>query len=308
MIKLDDKFLRGSYPPLVTPFRGGAVDYETYARLIVHQIAEGSHGIVVTGTTGEPSTQTVAERIRLIEVAVKTASGRIPVAAATGSQSHADSLEMMLAAEKAGADALLIVTPYFIRPPQRGLAEYYLDLARRTGLPVMIYHIPGRAAVNMTADTIVGLAEKLPNLVGIKHAVNDLALVTELLARLGFDFRIHVGLEDLSFPMLCVGAAGLMNAVGNIAPRRVAELYEKTAAGNMAEARALHYELFELNQAVFFDTNPIPMKYMMKRLGLLPNEEHRLPMVPATPELAKRLDGVLERAGLLGGEGTRKRA
>lgn len=306
MMKLDDKFLRGSYPPLVTPFKNGAVDYETYERLVAFQIGEGSHGIVVTGTTGEPSTLTVEERIRLVEVAVKAAKGRIPVAAATGSQSHADSLAMTVAAEKAGADALLIVTPYFIRPPQRGLVEYYLDLGRRTKLPVMIYHIPGRAAVNMTVDTIAAIAEKLPNLVGIKHAVNDLALVTEVLARLGFDFRVHVGLEDLSFPMLAVGAAGLMNAVGNIAPRKVAQLYEAVAAGKLAEARALHYELFELNQAVFFDTNPIPMKYMMARLGILPNEEHRLPMVPATPELAKRLDGVLERAGLF--DGRRKQA
>jgi 4-hydroxy-tetrahydrodipicolinate synthase len=301
MIKLDDKLLRGSYPPLVTPFKDGAVDYATFERLVERQVAEGSHGIVVTGTTGEPSTLTVAERSRLLEVAVKTAAGRIPVVAACGGQSHADSIEMQVAAEKAGAHALLIVTPYFIRPPQRGLAEYYLDLGRRTRLPMMIYHIPGRAAVNMTGDTIVDLAERLSNLVGIKHAVNDLALVTELLARLGFDFRVHVGLEDLSFPMLCVGASGLMNAVGNLAPRKVAELYDLTAAGKLAEARTLHYALFELNQAVFFDSNPIPMKYMMKRLGLLPNEEHRLPMVPTTPELAKRLDGVLERSGLLAG-------
>ncbi len=300
MIKLDKNFLRGSYPPLVTPFKDGAVDYATYERLVEQQVTQGSHGIVVTGTTGEPSTLTNAERTKLLEVAVKVAAGRIPVVAACGSQSHADTLEMTLAAERARADALLIVTPYFIRPPQRGLAEYYLDLGRRTGLPVMIYHIPGRAAVNMTGDTIVDLAERLPNLVGIKHAVNDLALVTELLARLGFEFRIHVGLEDLSFPMLCVGAAGLMNAVGNVAPAKVAELYNLTAAGKLAEARALHYALFELNQAVFFDTNPIAIKYMMKRMGLLPNEEHRLPMVPATPELAKRLDAVLQRAGLAG--------
>ncbi len=165
----------------------------------------------------------------------------------------------------------------------------------------MIYHIPGRAAVNVTVDTVAAIADKLPRLVGLKHAFNDLNFVTELLVRLGFEFRVHVGLEDLSFPMLAVGAAGLMNAVGNIAPRKVAEfpLRDLTAAGKMAEARALHYELYELNQAVFFDTNPIPMKYMMKRLGILPNEDHRLPMVPATPELAKRLDGVLARAGLL---------
>ena len=299
MIPLKDGFLKGSYPPIVTPFRDGVVDYETYARLVERQVAEGSHGLVVNGTTSEPSTLTNDERIRLLEVAVRAAKGRIPVVAATGSQSHADSIVLTEAAKSAGADAVLIVTPYFIRPPQRGLVEYYLDLGKRTDLPVMIYHIPGRAAINVTLETIVAIADKLPRLVGMKHAVNDLALVSDVLARLGLEFRIHVGLEDLSFPMLAVGASGLMNAVGNLLPRKVAQLYELTAAGKMAEARALHYELWELNQAVFFDTNPIPMKYMMKRLGILPTEDHRLPMVPSTPELQKRLDGVLVRAGLL---------
>ncbi|HXP29562.1 MAG TPA: 4-hydroxy-tetrahydrodipicolinate synthase [Stellaceae bacterium] len=299
MIALEPGFLCGSYPPLVTPFRDGAVDYETYASLVERQIAEGSHGIVVTGTTGEPSTLTNAERIRLVEVAARAAKRRIPVVAATGGQSHADSIELTEAAKAAGAAAVLIVTPYFIRPPQRGLIEYYVDLGRRTELPVMIYHIPGRAAVNVTVDTVAAIAERLPRLVGLKHAFNDLNFVSELLMRLGFEFRIHVGLEDLSFPMMAVGASGMMNAAGNIVPRKVAQLYELTAAGKMAEARALHFQLYELFAAIFYDTNPIPMKYMMKRLGLLPNEEHRLPMVPATPELAKRLDAVLARAGLL---------
>ena len=163
----------------------------------------------------------------------------------------------------------------------------------------MIYHIPGRAAVNMTADTIARIAEAASNLVGIKHAVDDLKLVSDLILKLGREFRIHVGLEDLSFPMVCLGAHGLMNAVGNLAPGKVAELYEATAAGDLARGKALHYDLWELNQAVFFDTNPIPMKHMMMRMGLLPNENHRLPMVPATPDLRARLDGVLERAGLL---------
>jgi 4-hydroxy-tetrahydrodipicolinate synthase len=299
MIALKDSFLKGSYPPIVTPFRDGEVDYETYARLVERQVAEGSHGIVVNGTTSEPSTLSIDERLRLVEVAAKAVKGRLPIVAATGSQSHADSIVLTEAAKGAGADAVLIVTPYFIRPPQRGLIEYYVDLGKRTDLPVMIYHIPGRAAVNVTVDTVAAIADRLPRLVGLKHAFNDLAFVSELLVRLGFEFRIHVGLEDLSFPMLAVGAWGLMNAAGNIVPRKIAQLYELTAAGKMAPARALHYELFELNQAIFFDTNPIPMKYMMKRLGILPNEDHRLPMVPATPELAKRLDGVLARAGLL---------
>ena len=302
MIPLKEGFLTGSYPPLVTPFKSGAVDYETYARLAERQVAEGSHGIVVNGTTAEPSTLSVEERNRLVETAVRAAAGRIPVVAATGGQSHADTLAMTAAAEKAGADALLVVTPYFVRPPQRGLVEYYLDIGRRTDLPLLIYHIPGRAAVNMTADSIAAIAEKLPTLVGMKHAVNDLTLVTEVLGRLGPEFRVFVGLEELSFPMMALGAQGVMNAVGNLMPREVALLCEHVLAGRLAEARAAHFSLFELNQAVFFDTNPIPMKYMMKRRGLLPNEEHRLPMVPATPELARRLDQVLERAGVLGAE------
>jgi 4-hydroxy-tetrahydrodipicolinate synthase len=299
MLRLREGFLRGSYPPLVTPFKSGAVDYETYARLVERQVADGSHGIVVNGTTAEPSTLSVEERNRLVEVAVKAAAGRIPVVAATGGQSHADTVAMTAAAEKAGADALLVVTPYFIRPPQRGLVEYYVDIGKRSGLPLLIYHIPGRAAVNMTVESIAAIAEKVPTLVGMKHAVNDLNLVSEVLARLGFEFRVFVGLEDLSFPMMAVGAVGVMNAVGNLMPKEVAALCEHVLAGRMAEARAAHFALFELNQAVFFDTNPIPMKYMMQRLGILPNEEHRLPMVPATPELAQRLDRVLERAGLL---------
>lgn len=299
MIRLSETALRGSFPPLVTPFKDGAVDYDAYARLVDFQAREGSHGVVVTGTTGEPSTLTAPERIKLLQVAVEAGAGRLQIVAASGGQSHAETVEMTTAAERAGADAVLVVTPYFIRPPPRGLVQYYLDIGGRTGLPLMIYHIPGRAAVNMTGDTIAEIAERLPTLVGIKHAVNDLALVSELLVRLGPEFRIHVGLEELSFPMLAIGACGLMNAVGNLAPRKVADLYEKTRAGDMAAARALHFELYELNGAVFFDTNPIPMKYMMKRMGLLANEEHRLPMVPATPELGRRLDSVLERAGLI---------
>lgn len=300
MIRLEENALKGSFPPLVTPFKDdGSVDYATYARLVEFHVAGGSAGIVVTGTTGEPSTLIAEERIELVKVAVAAARKRIQVVAATGTQNHADTITMTRAAEAAGADALLIVTPYFVRPPQRGLEAYYLDLCRRTDLPVMIYHIPGRAAVNMTADTIVRIAEAAPNLVGIKHAFNDLALVSDLIARLGNEFRIHAGLEDLSFPMVCLGAHGLMNAAGNLLPGKVQELYGATAAGDLARGRALHYELWELNQAIFFDINPIPMKYMMMRMGLLPNENHRLPMVPATAELRAKLDRVLQRAGML---------
>ena len=227
MMVLKPDELRGSIPPLVTPFKDGAVDIATFEALVERQIAEGSHGVLVTGTTGEPSTLTSAERIRLFEVAVRAARGRVPVVAAPGGQSHADTVEMVAGAERAGVDAMLVVTPYFLHPPQRGLVEYYVDIARRTGRPVMIYHIPGRAAVNVTVDTVAAIAERAPNLVGIKHAVVDLDFATALLKRMGMDFRVFVGLEELSFPMMAVGACGLMNAVGNLLPRRVAELCER---------------------------------------------------------------------------------
>jgi len=291
--------LKGSIPPLVTPFRNGEVDYEAYARLVGIQIRDGSHGILVNGTTAEPSTLSVEERNRLVDIAVQVADRQVPVVAATGSQSLRETRQLTEHAAKAGADALLIVTPYYIRPPQRGLIGYYLELARLSQLPWMVYHIPGRTAVSVTLDTLKELRERSPQFVGMKHAVNDLGFVSECLAALGQDFRIFVGLEELSFPMMAVGACGLMNAVGNVRPRLLAELCEAVWQSDLARAQELHQGLLELNQAVFFDTNPIPIKYMMRRLGLLPANEHRLPMVPATAELERRLDQVLRRAGLL---------
>ncbi|HEY8520309.1 MAG TPA: 4-hydroxy-tetrahydrodipicolinate synthase [Gammaproteobacteria bacterium] len=291
--------LRGSIPPLITPFADGEVDYDAYARLVEHQVQQGSHGILVNGTTAEPSTLTVEERNRLVTVAVETAAGRVPVIAATGSQSLAETLVLTRHAVEAGADALLIVTPYYIRPPQRGLVEYYLAVAATHELPWMIYHIPGRTAISVTLDTLKAVRERSPHFVGIKHAVNDLGFASECLHAFGEDFKIFVGLEELSFPMMAVGACGLMNAVGNLCPAVLAELCEAVWSNDLRSARALHDRLLEVNKAVFFDTNPIPVKYMMRRLGLIERNEHRLPMVPATPELAARLDQVLERAGLL---------
>jgi 4-hydroxy-tetrahydrodipicolinate synthase len=300
--------LKGSIPPLITPFVGGKVDYDAYAKLVEYQIANGTHGILVNGTTGEPSTLTLEERNRLVTLALEAAAGRVPVVAATGAQSLAETEALTRHAVKTGVDALLIVTPYYIKPPQRGLVRYYLEVAARHDTPWMIYHIPGRTAVNVTLDTLCAIKEKSPTFVGMKHAVNDLGLVSECLRALGHDFKIFVGLEELSFPMMAVGACGLMNAVGNLRPGVLAEMCNAVAAGDFAAARELHDRLLELNQAVFFDTNPIPIKYMMKRLGLLERNEHRLPMVPATEELERRLDGVLERAGMLTGAAPRRAA
>ena len=299
MIALKPNFLRGSYTPVVTPFRDGKVDLDKYAELIERQVREGSHGVVVNGTTAEPSSLTIEERCELVNIAVETVAKRIPVVAATGSQSLAETIGLTVSAEEAGADALLVVTPYYIKPPQRGLVEYFVEIGKRTALPLMIYHIPGRAAVSITPATLAKIAERLPNLVGLKHAANDFEYLTETLALLGSEFRIFCGLEALSLPMLVIGAAGLMNAVGNLAPARVAATCQAVDRGDLTAARRLHFELFELNQAIFLDTNPIPLKYMMWRIGLLETPEVRLPLAVLRGKQRSKLDEVLGRAGLL---------
>ena len=298
--------LKGSMPPIITPFNGGEVDYDTYARLVEFQIREGSHGILVNGTTSEPAALTTEERNRLVDIAIGTANGRVPVVAATGSQSLWETTLLTAHAVRAGADALLIVTPYYTRPQQRGLVQYYLEVMRGIDTPWMIYHIPGRTAISVTLDTVKELKDRSPGFVGMKHAVNDLDFVTDCLTAVGRDFRIFVGLEDLSFPMMAVGACGLMNAVGNLRPRVLAEMCEAVWRGDLATAQDLHFRLHGLNKAVFFETNPAPMKYMARRLGIIADNEHRLPMVPPTPELERRLDKVLLDAGLLPAEPARE--
>ena len=290
--------IKGSIPPVITPFKNGEIDLDTYRKLINFHVAEGSHGILVNGTSAEPSTLTTEERNKLVDVAIATANKSVPIVAATGSQSLLETKALTDHAVSAGADALLIVTPYYIRPPQRGIINYYLEVTRDVDIPWMIYHIPGRAAVSITIDTIKELKDRSPNFVGMKHAVNDLGFVSECLTEFP-NFKVFVGLEELSFPELAIGAVGLMNAVGNLRPKILADMCQAVWDNDLEKGKKLHHQLFELNQSVFYDTNPIPIKYMMKRMGMLPNNEHRLPMSPATPELEKRLEEVLVRAKLI---------
>ena len=290
--------IKVSMPPIITPFNNNQLDYEAYAGLVEFQIDKGSHGILVNGTTAEPSTLTTEERNKIVDIAIATNKGRLPVVAATGSQSLAETRLLTRHAAEVEVDALLIVTPYYIRPPQRGLVQYYLDVMDGLDTPWMIYHIPGRAAVSLTIDTVRELKDKSKNFIGMKHAVNDLAFVSECIDAFP-DFLVFVGLEELSFPEMAIGAVGLMNAVGNLRPDLLSEMCQAVWDNDLAKGRKIHQHLLELNKSVFFDTNPIPIKYMMKRLGIIPKNHHRLPMMPADSELEKILDGVLERAGLL---------
>jgi 4-hydroxy-tetrahydrodipicolinate synthase len=176
------------------------------------------------------------------------------------------------------------VTPYYARPPQRGLLEFFTDLASRTELPFLIYHIPGRAAVSVTADTFEAIAGRCPNFVGLKNTDDNLALVSRLISRLGPDFRIFGGLESTAFAMCALGGCGTMITTSNVAPKQIARLNDLCTAGNFREAQTLAVELDEIMLAASLDTGPIPIKCMMKLMGLIPKNEHRLPMVPATPE------------------------
>lgn len=291
--------LSGAYVPLVVPFDGGAVDFDAYARLCEWQIGKGTNGLLVNATSGEPTTLTLEERAQLVEVAQDVSAGRCPVYAGTASQSHAETVALLDRYQKRGVDSVFVVTPYYCKPPQRAMVEFFADVAQRTDRPLLIYHIPGRAAVRLTADTCVAIKERAENFVGLKNTDADLALVTELLQRLGEDFRIFCGWEPVTLPMLAIGACGAMLSASNVVPDRVAQLCALSAKDDLEGARRLNGSLSELFAAIDYDTSPIATKYMLKRIGVLEKNEHRLPMTSASPELERRLDAVLGRAGLI---------
>jgi 4-hydroxy-tetrahydrodipicolinate synthase len=270
------------------------VDYERYAALIEWQIGQGTHGLLVkNATSGEPTTLTLDEKARLIEVAVKASGGRRPVVAGTPAESHSEAVTLLERAAKAGADAVVSVTPYYVQPPQRGLVAFFTDLATRPELPFLIYHIPGRAAVSVTAETFEAIAERCPNFVGLKNTDDNLVLVSRLMSRLGPDFRIFGGLESTAFAMSTLGGCGTIITTSNVAPKQIAELNDLCSAGKLHEAQKLVIDLDELLAAAFHDTGPIPVKCIMKLMALIPANEHRLPIVPATLELERKLQAIV---------------
>lgn len=279
--------LRGSIVPLVTPFADGAVDTAAF-EASVERVGTAGDGVLVTGTSGEPTSLSAAERVDLFRRAVTVADGRFPVLAATGGPNQAETLALTREAEAVGADAVLVVCPAFVKPSQEGLRRHFVTVAATTSLPFLIYNIPGRAGVGVTGETVERIAADAPNLVGLKHASSDLDLVTDLLLRLGDDFRLFCGLESYSYPFLAVGGAGLMSAVGNLLPGPIAELCALVAADDHAGALKLHRELFRLNQAVFFETNPGPLKAMLADAGL-GSEEVRPPLAPLAEETRARV-------------------
>lgn len=298
MAKYSAKDLRGSIVPLVTPFRDGKVDEKSLGSLIEWQIASGSHGISVAGTTGEPTALTRAERETVIRLASEIINKRVPFVAATGSNNHEETLHFSQVAQQAGADAVLLITPYYVRPSQEGLFRHFKSVADSLDLPVILYNIPGRSAINLEIDTVARLRETCKNIIGIKEANHDFSHITRLIGKLGRDFLVYSGIELLCFPILAIGGAGYVSATGNIMPKEVASLYDLFAAGKWQEAQDLHYFLMPLNDAVFIEINPVPAKAALGMMGRI-SPEVRLPLAPLSKENEQKLRSILNQYHLL---------
>jgi 4-hydroxy-tetrahydrodipicolinate synthase len=215
--------LRGAYCPLIVPFSKGKIDYDTYAELIERQIAEGTHGLLVNATSGEPTMLTLQERGDLVEFVIRTSAGRRPVCAGTASESFDENASLIDRFDRAGADSILVVTPFYSAPPQRGVVSYFANLGARTKRPFLIYHIPARAGFTLTVDTLAAIKDDVPHFCGVKNTDSDVGLVTGAFARLGRDFRIFAGLELPTLPMLGIGGCGMMITASNVAPRMVSK-------------------------------------------------------------------------------------
>jgi len=289
--------IQGSLPALVTPFKNGALDLDTLKRLVEWHIAEGSHGFVPVGTTGESPTLSHAEHETVIEEVVKAVDGRRPVIAGTGSNNTVEAVRFMQQAEKVGADAALVVTPYYNKPTQAGMIAHFTALHDCCKLPIIIYNIPGRSAVDMLPDTMGELA-KLPRIIGVKDATADLSRVPKQRITCGADFLQLSGEDGTALGFNAHGGRGCISVTANVAPRLCAEFQEATLAGDYAKALDLQDRLMPLHIAIFLEPGVAGAKYAMSRLGLCENEL-RTPLVPVTEGTAARIDAAMRHAGLL---------
>jgi 4-hydroxy-tetrahydrodipicolinate synthase len=292
--------LAGCGTALVTPFRqDGSLDDEALARLVHFQLQGGVDFLVPCGTTGETPTLTHEEYLTVIRRVVELAGERVPVVAGVGGNNTAHVVEMAGEMRALGVDAILSVAPYYNRPTQEGLFQHFQAVARAAGLPVILYNVPSRTGSNLEPATVVRLAA-VPNIVGIKEASGNLEQQMELLRTVPPDFRVLSGDDSWTFPLMSLGAVGVISVVSNEAPDRVARLTHLMREGRHAEARKLHFELLPLFRANFYETNPIPVKAALAVMGVI-EEVYRLPMVPMRPENRERLMQVLRAQGLVAG-------
>ncbi len=289
--------LRGSMTALVTPFRDGAFDEQAFRKFVRWQIEQGSHGLVPTGTTGESPTLTHAEHDRVVEACIDEAGGRVPVVAGAGSNSTAEAIERAQHAERAGADAVLVVTPYYNKPTQGGLYAHFKAINDAVGIPIIIYNIPPRSVVDMSVETMARLFE-LKNIVGVKDATAKIDRVSQQRLAMGESFIQLSGEDATAIGYNAHGGHGCISVVANVAPRLCADLQEATLSGDYAKALRIQDRLYPLQSGLFVEANPGPVKYALSRLGHM-NEELRLPLVTISDATRRIVDDALRHAGLL---------
>ena len=290
--------IRGAITPLVTPFHDdGELDLHSIPKLIDWQLENGSHGISVGGSTGEPTSQTIEERLTVMRVANDAIRGRVPFLPGTGAARMDETLELTAEAAKLGAAAALVVTPWYGRPQQEGLFAWYSTVAREfPDLPIIVYNVPIRAAVDIHPATVGRLRRAHDNIVGIKETTKDFEHVSYVLNECGTDFIALSGIELLCYPMMCLGGDGHLSCVGNFAPRPCAELYDAFVAGDHVRARQLHYDLHPLVDAAFAETNPVPAKWIMHQMGLIPSAHARVPLAPLSEATQAKVVALLEHS------------
>ena len=289
--------LKGSLVALITPFRNGAVDEKAFQDFVDWQIEQGTHGVVPCGTTGELPTLSHDEHKRVVELCIEVAKGRVPVVAGTGSNSTAEAIELTRHAKAAGADAALVVTPYYNKPTQEGLYQHYKAISEAVDLPLIIYNIPPRCVVDMSVATMARLA-KLPNIVGVKDATNDLARPLRTRAAIGPDFAMLSGEDGTAMAFLAQGGDGCISVTANVAPRACADMHEAWRRGDAAAAMKINTRLAPLHDALFVETSPAPVKYAASLLGKS-TPEVRLPLVSASPQAQETVRAAMRSAGVL---------
>ncbi|MEU3340252.1 4-hydroxy-tetrahydrodipicolinate synthase [Streptomyces sp. NPDC006668] len=295
----DPSAIRGSIAPVVTPFTDeGDVDHDSLSALIRFQLESGSHGISLGGSTGEPSAQTVAERIAAMRTAVAEIGDRVPFLPGTGSHKLNETLELTAAAQDLGADAALVITPYYARPTQEALYQWYARVAREfPDLPIVAYNVPSRTAVDIAPETVKRLFTDFDNFVGVKETTKDFEHFSRVLHACGRSLLVWSGIELLCLPVLALGGAGFVSAVANLAPNAVARMYELWEAGDFEAARDLHYRLHPLVDLLFVETNPAPAKWVLAQQGRIASAHVRPPLVTPTDQGLARIRALLAEGG-----------
>jgi len=294
---MSEPMFKGVFPALVTPFRDGEVDEDAFVRLVERQIAGGVHGLVPVGTTGESATLSHDEHRRVVELCIATAAGRVPVIAGAGSNSTAEAIELVSHAKRVGADAALVVTPYYNRPSQEGLYAHFAAINEAVQLPVLLYNVPGRTSVDLANETVARLA-KLPNVVGIKDATGDLARASQQRLTCGEDWTLLSGNDDSALGYLAHGGHGCISVTANVAPEQVSAFYNDALAGQWQGALYGQDRLIRLHKALFADASPSPAKYALSHLGLC-REEARLPIVPCSDAARTEVLAAMRDAGVI---------